>query len=146
MKGVIVLAKVIDSNVILSRDDRIVKEKRKLRNNYKEIGKEHLKRCDYLFAELAEAVITMEECKADIKKGSKVVETTNGSQQFKKANPLYDIYNKAYKNYCDGLKMLNGLLPKEPKITKKEKEKQQKEASKTTNPLDFFNSDEYDKI
>jgi hypothetical protein len=98
---------------ILTKDDRIKREIRRLKKLFEDIPKDTLSRVMSLINNAAFMTITLEDLAGAIIRDGAVSEYQNGENQWgTKKSPEVEIYNTMIKNHASVIKQLTDLIPK----------------------------------
>ena len=101
----------------LTKDERILKEVRRLNRIYKEIDKDRKAIIDGLIKRAAYMRITLEDWEMDIVENG-IVEMFTQSEKtepYERERPVARLYNTMNANYQKIIKQLSDLVPKVPK-------------------------------
>lgn len=102
------------------REKRIKKELKKLKKLYENKSKNKMKQIEELLYKASFLLILSQDLECEISSSDKfLVEVMNGSQYFKKVNPLIKEYRETVKSYQAVLKQLDELTkdtPLEPPV------------------------------
>jgi DNA primase large subunit len=102
----------------VDKEKLIEKEKKRLKEQFKEIKGNKLKVVEGLIDEASYIRLTLVELKEQLDRDGHVDLMTQGSSSILREHPASKIYNAMIKNYTTIIKQLTQLLPKEE--TKKE--------------------------
>lgn len=98
----------------LTKAERIIKEERRLKRNYKEIQKDKLAVADGLIRRAAFMRVTLEVMEVDLDEHGFVELFSQGEQEpYERERPVARQYQQMNKNYQSIIKQLTDLLPKE---------------------------------
>lgn len=102
----------------LSRDERILKEERRLRKIYKNIDTDKKGIIDGLIQRAAYMRITLEDWEKDIMENGCIEMFTQSEKTdpYERERPVARLYNTMNKNYQSIIKQLTDLMPKEVKV------------------------------
>ena len=102
---------------VLSKEDKIKKEKQKLNKLFKNIDEKKLSTVSSLIENVAFMSVSLDELQQAINLKGYVEEYQNGANQkgVKKCSEV-EIYNVMIKNYMASVKQLTELLPKEDPV------------------------------
>lgn len=99
----------------LTKQEKILKEEKRLRSIYKKISKDNKSIIDGLIQRAAYMRLTLEEYETDLEE-SGYVELFSQSEKtapYERERPVARLYNTMNKNYQSIIKQLSELLPKE---------------------------------
>ena len=102
------------NNKKLTKDKRITKEEKRLRENYKDLQKDKISIVDGLIRRASYMRITLEDMETDLDENG-FVELFNQSDKtepYERERPVARLYNTMNKNYQSIIKQLSDLLPK----------------------------------
>lgn len=98
----------------LTKAERIIKEERRLKRNYKEIQKDKLAVADGLIRRAAFMRASLEDMEVDLDANGFVEMFRQGDQEpYERERPVARQYQQMNKNYQSIIKQLTDLLPKE---------------------------------
>lgn len=102
----------------LSRDERILKEERRLRKIYKNIDTDKKGIIDGLIQRAAYMRVTLEDWEKDIMENGYIEMFTQSEKTdpYERERPVARLYNTMNKNYQSIIKQLTDLMPKEAKV------------------------------
>lgn len=103
---------------VLTKDERIKKEERRLRTIYKDIDRDNKAIIDGLINRAAYMRITLEDWERDIDENGYIEMFTQSEKTdpYERERPVIRLYNTMNKNYQSIIKQLSDLVPKyEPK-------------------------------
>lgn len=102
----------------LSRDERILKEERRLRKIYKNIDTDKKGIIDGLIQRAAYMRVTLEDWEKDIMENGYIEMFTQSEKTdpYERERPVARLYNTMNKNYQSIIKQLTDLMPKEVKV------------------------------
>ncbi|MDD3122649.1 MAG: hypothetical protein PHC62_03915 [Candidatus Izemoplasmatales bacterium] len=101
---------------VLTKEERIKKEKRRLKNKFSKLDKETTEIVDSLLDNASFMRVTLEDLQVHINENGITCEYQNGKDQWgKKKSPEAEMYNTMIKNYTVINKQLIDLLPKKEK-------------------------------
>lgn len=99
----------------LVKAERITKEERRLKRNYKDIQKDKSAVVEGLIRRAAFMRATLEDMEIDLDNGGFVEMFAQGNQEpYERERPVARQYQQMNKNYQSIIKQLSDLLPKEP--------------------------------
>ncbi len=99
---------------ILSKEEKISKETKRLKKIFKDIDKNKLNTVNSLIENTAFMTVTLEELQAEINKTGFSITYQNGENQHgTKKSPCIDIYISMSKNHTANMKILIDLVPLE---------------------------------
>lgn len=99
----------------LVKAERITKEERRLKRNYKDIQKDKSAVVEGLIRRAAFMRATLEDMEIDLDNGGFVEMFAQGDQDpYERERPVARQYQQMNKNYQSIIKQLSDLLPKEP--------------------------------
>lgn len=99
----------------LVKAERITKEERRLKRNYKDIQKDKSAVVEGLIRRAAFMRATLEDMEIDLDNGGFVEMFAQGDQEpYERERPVARQYQQMNKNYQSIIKQLSDLLPKEP--------------------------------
>lgn len=99
----------------LVKAERITKEERRLKRNYKDIQKDKSAVVEGLIRRAAFMRETLEDMEMDLDEGGFVEMFAQGDQEpYERERPVARQYQQMNKNYQSIIKQLSDLLPKEP--------------------------------
>ncbi|RXH52468.1 hypothetical protein D6T70_06420 [Kurthia gibsonii] len=99
----------------LTKAERITKEERRLKRNYKDIQKDKSAVVEGLIRRAAFMRATLEDMELDLDSGGFVEMFAQGDQEpYERERPVARQYQQMNKNYQSIIKQLSDLLPKEP--------------------------------
>lgn len=99
----------------LTKAERITKEERRLKRNYKDIQKDKSAVVEGLIRRAAFMRATLEDMEIDLDNGGFVEMFAQGDQEpYERERPVARQYQQMNKNYQSIIKQLSDLLPKEP--------------------------------
>ncbi len=106
----------------LSRDERILKEERRLMKIYKNIDTDKKGIIDGLIQRAAYMRITLEDWEKDIMKNGCIEMFTQSEKTdpYERERPVARLYNTMNKNYQSIIKQLTDLMPKEVKVVEED--------------------------
>lgn len=101
----------------ITEDERILKEERRLKRIYRNVGKEQKAIIEGLIRRAAYMRITLEEWEKDIMDNGYVEMFTQSekTEPYERERPIARLYNTMNKNYQSIIKQLTDLVPKETK-------------------------------
>jgi len=100
----------------LTKDERIKKEIRRLKNIYSKMDPDVKKVTQSLIENAAFMAVTLDDLQEIINKDGVISEYQNGANQWgTKKSPEVEVYNTMVKNHMAIIKQLTDLLPKEVK-------------------------------
>lgn len=103
----------------LEKEDRIKKEKARLKRQFAKIDKKKKSVVEGLIERAAFMRIMLEDMEADIKVNGYVEKFSQGQQDpYDRKRPVVDSYNTMNANYQKIIKQLTELMPKEPAVPK----------------------------
>ncbi len=103
-------------NQELSKDERILKEFKKLKTTFKNIEKDKLKIVEKLMERAAFMSITLSDLEIDMNENGVISKYQNGEfQSGTKKSPSVEIYNSMIKNYSLVIKQLSEYVPESSK-------------------------------
>lgn len=102
----------------LSRDERILKEERRLRKIYKNIDTDKKGIIDGLIQRAAYMRVTLEDWEKDIMENGYIEMFTQSEKTdpYERERPVARLYNTMNKSYQSIIKQLTDLMPKEAKV------------------------------
>lgn len=101
---------------VLSKDSRIKKEKRRLKNKFSSLDKDLMDIVDPLLDNASFMRVTLEDLQENINENGITITYQNGENQWgKKKSPEAEMYNTMIKNYSAINKQLIDLIPKNEK-------------------------------
>lgn len=100
----------------LTKDERILREERRLKKNYKDIQKDKLAVVDGLVRRAAFMRATLEDMERDLDENGfvEMFSQSEKTEPYERERPVARLYNTMNKNYQSIIKQLSDLLPKEP--------------------------------
>ncbi len=100
----------------LTKDERISREERRLKNNYRDIQKDKLVAVDGLVRRAAFMRISLEDMERDLDENGfiEMFSQSEKTDPYERERPIARLYNTMNKNYQSIIKQLTDLLPKEP--------------------------------
>jgi len=101
------------TNKELTKDEKIKKEIRRLKQIYKEIDEKRKKTVEGLINEAAFMRATLEELKQMVDEDGPVDIMPQGEYSIKREHPALKTYNTMIQRYSSVIKQLTDLLPKE---------------------------------
>jgi len=105
----------------LTKDERIKKEIRRLKNIYSKMDPDVKKVTQSLIENAAFMAVTLDDLQEIINKDGVISEYQNGANQWgTKKSPEVEVYNTMVKNHMAIIKQLTDLLPKEVKAVVEE--------------------------
>jgi len=105
----------------LTKDERIKKEIRRLKNIYSKMDPDVKKVTQSLIENAAFMAVTLDDLQEIINKDGVISEYQNGANQWgTKKSPEVEVYNTMVKNHMAIIKQLTDLLPKEVKAVEEE--------------------------
>ncbi|GEK34834.1 hypothetical protein [Kurthia sibirica] len=100
---------------VYTKAERITREERRLKRNYKDIQKDKSAVVEGLIRRAAFMRATLEDMEIDLDNGGFVEMFAQGDQEpYERERPVARQYQQMNKNYQSILKQLSDLLPKEP--------------------------------
>lgn len=105
------------TNKEMSKAERIYKEEKRLRRNYKNLQRDKFAVVDGLIRRAAYMRVQLEDMEADLDAGGYVEMFTQSdkTEPYERERPVARLYNSVNKNYQTVIKQLIDLLPKEEK-------------------------------
>lgn len=99
----------------LTKDERIIKEERRLKRIYKNIEEDKKGIIDGLIERAAYMRVTLEDWEKDIMKNGYIEMFTQSEKTdpYERERPVARLYNTMNKNYQSLIKQLSDLVPKE---------------------------------
>ncbi len=105
----------------LTKDERIKKEIRRLKNIYSKMDPDVKKVTQSLIENAAFMAVTLDDLQEIINKDGVISEYQNGANQWgTKKSPEVEVYNTMVKNHMAIIKQLTDLLPKEVKAVEED--------------------------
>lgn len=105
----------------LTKDERIKKEIRRLKNIYSKMDPDVKKVTQSLIENAAFMAVTLDDLQEIINKDGVISEYQNGANQWgTKKTPEVEVYNTMVKNHMAIIKQLTDLLPKEVKAVEED--------------------------
>ncbi|KAA0944162.1 hypothetical protein FQ087_18735 [Sporosarcina sp. ANT_H38] len=100
----------------LTKDERVTKEERRLKKNYKELQADKKAVVDGLTRRAAFMRITLENMENDLDENGfvEMFSQSEKTEPYERERPVARLYNTMNKNYQSIIKQLSDLLPKEP--------------------------------
>ena len=106
---------------ILSKEERIAKEKRRLNTIYKEIEERKKKTVEGLIERCAYMRVTLEDLEKDLDLNGFTEKFSQGNQKpYDRKRPAAEIYQGMNTSYQKGIKQLSDLIPKDTGGNKKD--------------------------
>lgn len=100
---------------VYTKAERITREERRLKRNYKDIQKDKSAVVEGLIRRAAFMRATLEDMELDLDAGGFVEMFAQGDQEpYERERPVARQYQQMNKNYQSIIKQLSDLLPKEP--------------------------------
>jgi hypothetical protein len=101
-------------NDALEKDDRVLKEEKRLRKSYKDIPRATMITVDGLIRRAAYMRITLEDYEKDLNENGYVEMFTQSEKTdpYERERPVARLYNSMNSNYQKIIKQLSDLLPK----------------------------------
>lgn len=100
---------------VYTKAERITREERRLKRNYKDIQKDKSAVVEGLIRRAAFMRATLEDMEIDLDNGGFVEMFAQGDQEpYERERPVARQYQQMNKNYQSIIKQLSDLLPKEP--------------------------------
>lgn len=100
---------------VYTKAERITREERRLKRNYKDIQKDKSAVVEGLIRRAAFMRATLEDMELDLDSGGFVEMFAQGDQEpYERERPVARQYQQMNKNYQSIIKQLSDLLPKEP--------------------------------
>ena len=101
----------------LSKSERISKEEKRLRRNYKNLQRDKFAVVDGLIRRAAYMRVQLEDMETDLDAGGYVdmFRQSDKMEPYERERPVARLYNSVNKNYQTVIKQLIDLLPKEEK-------------------------------
>lgn len=98
----------------LSKDKRISKEEKRLRESYNGIPEDLMRVADGLIRRAAYMRVTLEDYEKDLDEGGYVEEFSQSPnmEPYERERPVARLYNTMNKNYQSIIKQLSDMLPK----------------------------------
>lgn len=102
----------------LTKDERILKEDKRLRKIYKDIDKDKQALIDGLISRAAYMRITLEDYEKDIMQNGyfEMFTQSEKTDPYERERPVARLYNTMNKNYQSIIKQLSDLLPKDTEV------------------------------
>lgn len=99
----------------LTKEERIEREKRRLRRSYKDLSKDKKQVTEGLIHRAAFMRVTLEDMEKDLDENGFVELFTQSekTEPYERERPVARLYNTMNKNYQSIIKQLSDLLPKE---------------------------------
>lgn len=99
----------------LTRDERILKEERRLKKIYKDIDKDKIGIVEGLIQRAAYMRVTLEDWERDIMENGHIEMFTQSEKTapYERERPVARLYNTMNKNYQSIINQLSNLLPKD---------------------------------
>jgi hypothetical protein len=99
----------------LTKDERILREEKRLRKSYKDLPKDKMQVVDGLIRRAAYMRVTLEDMEKDLDENGFVEMFTQSekTEPYERERPVARLYNTMNKNYQSIIKQLSDLLPKE---------------------------------
>ena len=100
----------------LTKDERILKEEKRLRRIYRNIGKDNKAIIDGLIQRAAYMRITLEDWERDINDNGyfEMFTQSEKTEPYERERPVARLYNTMNKNYQSIINQLTDLVPEEP--------------------------------
>ena len=107
--------KLVAVKKVYTKAERITREERRLKRNYKDIQKDKSAVVEGLIRRAAFMRATLEDMEIDLDNGGFVEMFAQGDQEpYERERPVARQYQQMNKNYQSIIKQLSDLLPKEP--------------------------------
>jgi len=102
----------------LTKDERILKEERRLKKIYKDIDKDKIGIVEGLIQRAAYMRVTLEDWERDIMENGHIEMFTQSinTPPYERERPVARLYNTMNKNYQSIIKQLGDLVPKDTKV------------------------------
>lgn len=113
--------KMAEKKKELTRDERILKEFRKIKRLMKNLPKNKWSLCEDLVQNAAFMTVVLKELQEEINENGAVATFTNGNGfEVTKESPAMKLYNETVTRYASVIRELNSMLPEEEAESKLE--------------------------
>lgn len=112
----------MDKKKELTKDERIIKEERRLKRIYKNIDKDNKAIIEGLIQRAAYMLVTLEDWEKDIMENGyyEMFTQSEKTDPYERERPVARLYNTMNANYQKIIKQLSDLVPKDVKVVEED--------------------------